>query len=153
MRVGCGSAAIGMFAAQWHGPLYAVMPAWMGQPEAVAALTFHTADEISELGVSAVLDRIRLLGDDWIVRELERAWRAHPEIADDLRVAASQPAPGPAELGRITGPVTIVALADDPTHPLAVAQQWAASIANSQMHVLARDLAGRAPQALADFLP
>ncbi len=151
--VSLGAHAAALFAAQWHGPLYAVMPAWMGQPEAVAALTFHTADEISELGVSAVLDRIRLLGDDWIVRELERAWRARPEIADDLRVAAAQPAPGPAELGRITGPVTIVALADDPTHPLAVAQQWAASIANSQLHVLPRDLAGRAPQALADFLP
>lgn len=150
--VSLGAHAAAAYAAQWDGPVYAVMPAWIGQPEAVAGLTRHTADEIAELGVTAVLRRLRALGDDWIVRELERAWTVRPQIADDLRVAAGQPAPAPAALGRITGPVTIVALADDPTHPLAVAQQWADSIPHAQLHVLPRDLGDRAPQALADFL-
>ena len=94
--------------------------------------------------------------EEFVAQLMPTAYREaveRPEIADDLRVAAAQPAPGPAELGRITGPVTIVALADDPTHPLAVAQHWAAAMAHSELHVLPRDLAGRAPQALADFLP
>jgi pimeloyl-ACP methyl ester carboxylesterase len=141
---------------RWHGPLYAVMPAWLGAPEEVAALTAHTAAEVEALGPAAVLDRIRAQAPgDWITTELVQAWRLMPaaELAHALRVAAAQPAPGLAELAQVRARVDVVGLVDDPTHPLSVAQAWAAHIPGARLHTLPRDLGGRGPQALAQWLP
>lgn len=149
--VSLGAHAAAFYATAHRVRLYAVMPAWIGQPEAVAALTEHTAAEIDSVGVRAVLRRIREAGDDWITSELARAWSSSPDLAAQLRVAAAQPAPTPADLAHISGPATVVALADDPTHPLAVARAWSRHIP-APLHVLARDLGGRAPDALAAYL-
>lgn len=150
--VSLGAHAAALYAMDQRVPLYAVMPAWMGLPRAVAGLTAHTAAEIEQVGVDAVLRRIRAAGDDWITSELVRAWSSAPDLAAQLRVAAAQPAPTPIDLASVTGPATVVGLADDPTHPLEVAQAWADQIPEAHLRILPRDLGGRAPHALADFL-
>lgn len=152
--VSLGAHAAAHFAAVtgWTGPVYAVMPAWLGAPEAVAALTDHTAAEIKDSSVDAVLTRIEAIApDDWITAELVRAWRSLPaaDLVSALHVAARQCAPTVSQLQRIAGPVTVVGLADDPTHPLDVANTWATST-GSRLHVVDRH-AG--PHALAQWLP
>jgi pimeloyl-ACP methyl ester carboxylesterase len=128
----------------WQGRLYAVMPAWLGAPEAVATLTRATADRIHESSIDAVLTEIasQAPGHDWIVDELRAAWRSmtDAELADALRVAADQPAPDSAELSLIRARTRVVALADDPTHPESVAREWVAAISDATLTVLPRHL-------------
>lgn len=152
--VSLGAHAAAHFAAKtgWAGPVYAVMPAWIGRPEAVAALTDHTAAEIQESSVEAVLARIEAIAPhDWITAELVRAWRSMSavDLIAALHVAARQSAPTVAQLQRVRGQARVVGLANDPTHPLEVAQIWAAST-GARLHVVDRH-AG--PQALAQWLP
>ena len=128
----------------WTGRLYAVMPAWMGDPEVVAALTRSTAERIDASSIQQVLADIRAqsTAHDWILDELRTAWTAmtDAQLAHALRVAADQPAPDIAELGRITASTRVVALADDPTHPEHVASAWAAAISDATLTVLPRHL-------------
>lgn len=152
--VSLGAHASAAFAASevWEGPVYAVMPAWMGAPDAVAALTEHTALEIEQSSVRAILDRLAALSHgDWIFDELSRAWRSmdDEQVVAALRVAGRQRAPTAGDLKRLRGRVTVVGLADDPTHPLAVAHVWARAC-GAPLHVVDRH-AG--PQALAAWLP
>lgn len=139
----------------FRGRLYAVMPAWLGEPEDVAGLTSSTADWLAATSVDSVLAEIAA-GDpgDWIVHELQMAWTSMDpaRLIDALRVAGSQQAPTPADLATITCQTRVVGLADDPTHPLHVARTWATSVADGRLQVLPRDLAGRGPGALSEPL-
>jgi pimeloyl-ACP methyl ester carboxylesterase len=150
--VSLGAHASAGFAATtgYRGRLYAVMPAWLGKPQDVAALTSATADAVARTSVQEVLSALDAEGD-WVVDELRRAWTCTPRdhLVKALRVAARQTAPEPHELTRIAAQTTVVALADDPTHPLTVAQAWAHSVPGADLQVLPRDLHGRAPTELA----
>ncbi len=152
--VSLGAHACALYAARvaWQGPLYAVMPAWTGPPGPVAALTAHTAHRIEQTSVAQVLADITATApDDWVTAELVRAWSSM-EAADlvaALRVAADQPAPTAADLADLRTTTTIVALADDPTHPQDVARQWA-ELSSATLHVVARDAGARG---LARWLP
>lgn len=152
--VSLGAHAAAGFAALtgWAGPVYAVMPAWVGRPDSVAALTEQTAREVRESSVVKVLARIEALAPgDWVSAELARAWLAMDaaDLVAALQIAGRQPAPTIEDLRTISGPVTVVGLAGDPTHPLAVAELWAAAT-GSVLNVVDRQ-AG--PGALATRLP
>lgn len=151
--VSLGAHAAGMYAARtgFPGPVYAVMPAWIGTPGSVAALTDHTSRRLLASSVADVLAEIKAAApNDWITEELVRAWTGMraPDLAAILRIAALQPAPEAADLAAIPGPVVVVALDDDPTHPTDVARTWAAAT-GAPLRVLPRT-AG--PQALGSWL-
>lgn len=155
--VSLGAHAVAAFAARtgWRGRLYAVMPAWLGEPGDVAHLTAATADEVERTSTVAVVTRLLdHAPGDWIARELQAAWLAMPTgtLVRALRVAAAQWAPVPLDLARINAESTVVALADDPTHPAAVAVAWAHAIPGARLREVPRDLAGQGPQSLAQWL-
>lgn len=155
--VSLGAHAAAAFAAHtgWHGRLYAAMPAWTGPPGDVAGLTTVTATEIEQHGTARILaELVSTDGDDWVVDELRRAWSAMPQarLVNALRVAGAQPAPTCEELQSVRARVVLVAMADDPTHPLSAAEEWHGCLPDSTLTVLPRDLAGRTSIALADPL-
>jgi len=121
--------------------LLLVMPAWTGEPDDIAALTSATAVEVETRGRGAVLADIRVgAPDDWVVRELADAWASYTddELAATLRAAALSPAPTLQDLARIETVVAVVALADDPLHPEAVARDWAAATHRSALETVSR---------------
>jgi pimeloyl-ACP methyl ester carboxylesterase len=156
--VSLGAHAAAMYAGtnDYVGSLLAVMPAWIGFPGPVAALTASTADAIEATSTAEVLREIAHSApdDDWILAELRRAWlsMSAQRLVAALRTAAEQPAPGPPTLRRITARTHIVALRDDPTHPESVATTWHGCIAGSSLTVLPRDLQGGPPSRLVDHL-
>lgn len=118
-----------------------VMPAWTGAPDQVAALTSASADEIERYGVEPILARLLdEAGGDWVVDELVWSWTAADakDLAAALRSAAASRAPGLDELATITARTAVVALADDPLHPLAVAEAWAGAIPGARLEVVPR---------------
>ncbi len=153
VSLGAHAGARFAYEAQWSGRVYAVMPAWAGEPEAVASLTAATSDALQHNSVDDVLNQIAASADpdDWIIAELRTAWMAlgRQRLRDALRTAAAQGAPTGGDLSRVTGECRVVALAADPTHPLAVARLWAASIPRASLHILPRDLEGRGSTELA----
>jgi pimeloyl-ACP methyl ester carboxylesterase len=114
------------------GGLLLVMPAWTGPPDAVAAVSGATADEIDRLGVEALLARLRTMPTEteWVVDELHTAWRrrGRAALAAELHGVAASRGPDVGELRRIAVPCGVVALAGDPLHPAAVAATWAAEL-------------------------
>jgi pimeloyl-ACP methyl ester carboxylesterase len=121
--------------------LLLAMPAWTGVPDDVAALTAATAGDVEAYGIEQVLARVAALaGDDWVLDELRRGWRTYDDVllAATLRAAAASPGPAPDALAAITAPTAVVALADDPLHPVAVARSWAGLVPGARLAVVGR---------------
>jgi pimeloyl-ACP methyl ester carboxylesterase len=117
------------------GGLLLVLPAWTGPPDAVAAVSGATADEIDRLGVEPLLARLRTLTTGearaaWVVDELHTAWRSRGRAAlvAELRGVAASRGPDRAELRRIAVRAGVVALAGDPLHPATVARDWVTAL-------------------------
>jgi pimeloyl-ACP methyl ester carboxylesterase len=111
--------------------LLLAMPAWNGPmsdaPAGIAASA--SADVVDALGVDGALAEAGRETPDWLLAELDRAWRRHGAgLATSLRVAANHPAPTVATLRRITVPAGIATCTDDPVHPLAIARRWARAL-------------------------
>lgn len=126
--------------------LVLALPAWTGPPGAAAAGTAAAVDALAQHGVAAELDRLQALyPDDWVVAELARAWTAMPvaELLTSLAGTADSSAPGMADLARIHVPTVVVALRDDPMHPIAVAREWAGAIPAAMLISLGRLEPGR----------
>ena len=89
----------------------------------------------------------------WLAGELSRSWRLlHPGLAGMLRDAAGYRAPTPAEIAELRVPLAIVAAADDPVHPVAVAREWHAAAPRSALVEITLDDWGQDPGALGDSL-
>jgi pimeloyl-ACP methyl ester carboxylesterase len=119
-----------------HGLLLA-LPAWTGKPGPVAAASAHAADLVEALGVTGALARARKGAEPWVLAELTAAWPTYQErLADTLRSTARSRGPSTGELARIAAPVGIAAFADDPLHPLPVAEQWAGLLPQARLRTL-----------------
>lgn len=122
--------------------LVLAMPAWSGPPESIAGVTALAADRLAEVGVAAELAALHAeFPHDWVVTELDSAWRTRnlEQLVTSLRGTAASYSPTPADLARISQPTCVVALADDPLHPMAVAREWATAIPGATLATVARD--------------
>lgn len=125
--------------------LVLALPAWTGPPTAVAAMSGAAADQVAASGLDSHLQRLNAeFGDDWVAREVTLAWQGRPEaqVVHTLRATAASAAPTVEQLAAIRAPTTVVALADDPLHPEAVARTWASTIPNARLAVVGRDEPG-----------
>jgi pimeloyl-ACP methyl ester carboxylesterase len=121
------------------------LPGWIG-PAANAGLTAAAAREIRELGPGTVLSRLRddpMSRTDWVVDELAAAWDGRPTLVEELCAAAAEPAPTGEQLALLTSPALVLALDDDPVHPVAVARGWARALPNSRISIVGRAEPGR----------
>lgn len=107
--------------------LILALPAWTGTPdEAPAALAAKASAEIIRRhGLIAALAGT----NGWLHDELTRAWHGYGDLlVPHLEEAAEAAAPTLDELKTLDVPTGIVGCADDPVHPIEVAQAWAAAI-------------------------
>ena len=140
-------------AARWAGGrtldgVLLALPAWTGAPGAVAAATGAAADQVDRLGVAGALAAARAGGVGWVADELAAAWPAYGDLlAPTLRAAAAVRGPVGRRAGGARPAGRLVAFADDPLHPLAVAEEWAALLPRAALRRLRlADLAAdRAP--------
>jgi pimeloyl-ACP methyl ester carboxylesterase len=106
----------------------------------VAAATGAAAASVRALGVDAELDRLKSGSADWVLDELESAWRGRDgsELADELLQAARSRGPTEDELSSLKVPLLAIAVSDDPLHPESVARQWSALAPDAHLVVLDR---------------
>lgn len=125
--------------------LVLALPAWTGSPPGTTP-TRAAAVEVAEVGGDAVLRRLiadPVLGGDWVVNELNRAWSGRASLAAELAAAAAGEAPTLAQLRGITAPTLVLGLSDDPFHPMEVAEEWATAIPQADLRRVSREAPGR----------
>ncbi len=116
------------------------MPGWIGPPSS-AGPTAHAAREVRRHGPDRVLSRLRLdpvAGADWVVDELASAWTGRATLVAELAAAAVEPAPSLGQLAALARPALVLALDEDPVHPLGVARAWADALPDSHLRVVGR---------------
>lgn len=121
--------------------LLLVLPAWTGEPGPVAALSAEAADRIECDGVSAALAVARSAASgtpaEWVAEELEAAWPAYGDsLATTLRATSRSAGPSLEELARVGVPAVVVAVVDDPMHPVEVARDWVGALPLGVLHTL-----------------
>ncbi|WP_405165653.1 alpha/beta hydrolase [Nocardia sp. NBC_01499] len=113
----------------------AALPGWTGPdttacPAALSASA--TAAQLRADGLAAVVERMRASSPRWLADALTQSWRSQwPNLPAALEEAADYKWPGAERLGTIETPVAVVTAVDDPVHPLAIAEEWAALIPRS----------------------
>lgn len=112
-----------------------MLPAWTGAPGPIAAATAAQAADFERYGIAGCLDRIATARPGWVADTLAASWPRHrqPQIVAALRAVALSNGPTTAELASLRMPVTVVAQADDPLHPIAVAELWADAIPGAEL--------------------
>lgn len=136
-----GSPQVQQDAAVRNCRLVLCMPAWSGPAGELAQYTELAADQIEKRGRGSELARLQQdYGDDWVVAELGEAWQRlpTPTLCRSLRATAHSRGPTEAELANIKLPTAVVALLDDPLHPLPVAQYWQHHISDSTLVTVPR---------------
>ena len=129
----------------------AALPPWTGAPgDAPGAVSArHTAAELRRAGLASTTAAMRASSPPWLADELARSWqRQWPDLPEALDEAAGFIAPGAADLGRLTVPMGVAGAPDDAIHPLAVAQQWAASAPRAALRTVTLDRCGTEPAIL-----
>lgn len=116
----------------------AALPGWTGPDTAAcpAALSASaTAAQLRTDGLDAVIERLRASSPHWLADALTQSWRSQwPNLPAALEEAADYKWPGTERLGTIEVPVAVVTAVDDPVHPFAIAEEWAALIPRSTIH-------------------
>ncbi|KAA8884716.1 alpha/beta hydrolase [Nocardia colli] len=113
----------------------AALPGWTGPdtsacPAALSASV--TAAQLRADGLDAVLERMQASSPQWLADALTRSWRSQwPNLPAALEEAAHYKWPGTEQLGTLEVPVAVVTAVDDPVHPFAIAEEWAALIPRS----------------------
>lgn len=132
--------------------LLLALPAWTGRPDVVAAANAAQAAELLRLGTAACLERICRDHPGWVADELAAAWPTHDvaAFAALLTALAASDGPTPELLAGLTVPAAVVALADDPMHPAAVAELWATVLPRAVPAVLPFDAPARDRRVIGD---
>lgn len=129
-------AVVGLRWALDRGPqacagVLAALPPWSGPVgDSLAALSARlTAQAIDDDGLAATIAAMSATSPPWLAAELSRSWQAlaDRDLAGQLRTAAATVAPAPDEIATLAVPLAIAGAPDDPLHPIAVAQAWAAA--------------------------
>lgn len=130
----------------------AALPAWTGAdttgcPAAMSAAA--TAAQLRADGIDAVIDRMRASSPTWLAETLTRSWRSQwPNLPQALDEAAAYRWPEPELLATVRVPVAVVGAVDDPVHPIAVAELWAALLPHADVHRITLDELGADPAVL-----
>lgn len=113
------------------------LPAWTGAETAScpAALSASvTAEQLRADGLDAVIARMRASSPAWLADALAQSWRGQwPHLPAALEEAASYAWPTLAQLAGNEVPTAVVGASDDPVHPIAVAEQWAATLPQARL--------------------
>ncbi|APE35920.1 hypothetical protein BOX37_20450 [Nocardia mangyaensis] len=108
------------------------LPAWTGAETAAcpAALSAAvTAEQLRADGLEAVIGRMRASSPAWLAEALTQSWRGQwPHLPQALDEAAGYAWPTLEQLAASDVPVAVVGAEDDPVHPIAVAEQWTATL-------------------------
>jgi pimeloyl-ACP methyl ester carboxylesterase len=145
-RVICGT-SLGAHAAAAYAAtgatldaLLLAIPGALGAATPTARANAAAAGEVERDGVEAALRRVAADGDvpRWVVIELERSWPRHDaaSLVAALRALALEGPPPAAALARVTAPVGIVGMVDDPMHPFAAAEAYAAAFPRAHLAAL-----------------
>ncbi|WP_194815598.1 alpha/beta fold hydrolase [Nocardia sp. XZ_19_385] len=130
----------------------AALPAWTGADTAncpAAQSAAYTAGQLRAHGLDAVIEQMRGGSPEWLAAALTQSWRAQwPNLPQALQEAADYKWPGPERLRAVGVPVVIITAVDDPVHPLAVAEEWAALIPRSGLARITLDELGADPAIL-----
>ncbi|MFD4432132.1 alpha/beta fold hydrolase [Nocardia sp. NPDC058497] len=114
------------------------LPAWTGAETAScpAALSASvTAEQLRADGLDAVIERMRASSPGWLADALTQSWRGQwPHLPQALDEAAAYAWPTVEQLADSAVPVAVVGASDDPVHPIAVAEQWAATLPQARLH-------------------
>ncbi len=116
------------------------IPGWLGKDTTTARVNDALAAEIASTGVAATVRRIAAdpAVPRWVVIELDRSWPRHdPEsLVAAFRAVAADEAPGIDLLKGIATPTGVVGLVDDPGHPFAAADAYAAAVPRAALRAL-----------------
>ncbi len=129
----------------------AALPAWTGAPgDAPASLSArHTAALLRRDGLAATTAGMQASSPGWLAAELTRSWRRQwPDLPDAMDEAAGYVSPNSAELRRLTVPMGVVAVDDDPIHPAAVAREWVSTAPSAALRTITFDEFGPNPPRL-----
>ena len=112
------------------------LPAWSGDPDAIAWATANTGQRIAANGISPTLADIEAGTPSdrrWLVDILRRDWSHYcdDQLASALLAAASSAAPTLDDLASIAAPTLVIGATEDPLHPLSTARSWANAIRDS----------------------
>ncbi len=128
------------------------LPAWTGRettscPAALSASA--TAGQLRADGLEAVIARMRASSPRWLADALTQSWRGQwPDLPQALDEAAAYSWPTVEELAACPVPVAVIGADDDPVHPIAVAEQWAATLPAATLGRVTLDALGADPAIL-----
>ena len=127
-----GHAAVGAAAAGVPcDAVLACLPAWSGRSVPGEGPHAAVAAEVAAVGIDGMLARFRADTTmvPWLRDLLVRDWGAHDpaSLAAALTALDGGQAPTGAEVAALPAPLAVVGWPDDPGHPIAIAEDWAAT--------------------------